>query len=408
MQSSASPPKLRIALDHFKNFYEVNFYVKAYLGVVQYARENSNWQIYFNDPNLFSACHNYIKFDDLKKQGFAGVIFSWQEDFVYEQIVSSGIPAVNIRGRVYDKRIPAVWVNNRAVGRMAAEHFLTQGFRNFGYCGPRDWEWSVLRNQGFEETLQKAGYSCSIFNPPFANEKNARRKFSTKEWRTPQILHAWLKSIPKPAAIFACNDRRAIYVLDTCQEYGIPVPDEVAVLGADNDEILCSTATPNLSSVELNQERVGYEAAALLNRMILGKHPKTIYQEFEPRGVRMRRSTSLLAVNDPIVAKAQMFIHDHIVEPIGIPDLINHCHLSRSALERKFRENLGHTMVDEIRRRRLEKAQFLLAETNLSLGEIALETGFHSSSYLINVFKTAFGISPSSWRSTQKANATRA
>jgi LacI family transcriptional regulator len=211
----------------------------------------------------------------------------------------------------------------------------------------------------------------------------------------------WLLSLPRPVGVMACYDIRARHVLDACRRVGLAVPDQVAVIGVDNDEFLCNLAEPPLSSVAPDTRRTGYEAAALLDRLMSGRErPRGQAIFVEPLGVVARRSTDVLAVGDPDVSAAVRFIREHACQGIAVKDLLARVPLSRRVLEGRFRKLLGRTPHEEIARIRFERVRQLLRETRLPLEEVARRSGFRNAEYLSTAYRREFGTAPSVYRKT--------
>jgi LacI family transcriptional regulator len=211
-------------------------------------------------------------------------------------------------------------------------------------------------------------------------------------------IAAWLKSLPKPVGIMACYDSRGQQVLDACRNAGFAVPDEVAVIGVDNDELLCELASPPLSSVIPDAHRAGYAAAARLDRLMAGKTVAPTAELVPPLGVASRQSTDALALDDKDIVQAVRLIREHACEGINVADVLRAVPLSRRVLEQRFQKLLGRTPREEILQVRLARVKQLLGETELALYQIAERTGFEHVEYLSVVFKRETGLTPSAWR----------
>jgi LacI family transcriptional regulator len=229
------------------------------------------------------------------------------------------------------------------------------------------------------------------------------RLTSTSRIESRGVLHErqlgdWLVGLSPPTALLACNDIRAQQVLNVCRERGIQVPGRLAVMGVDNDEVLCELADPPLSSVDNDTVRIGHEAAALLARMIGGSPPPFDRKVIEPLGVVTRRSTDILAVDDKAVAAALRFIHEHACDGIGVGDIVKQLPISRSTLERRFVRAVGKSPKAEISRLRIERIKQLLIDTEYKLAVIAGMTGFMHAEYMSALFKQSTGLTPGSYR----------
>ncbi|MFO0890335.1 MAG: substrate-binding domain-containing protein [Isosphaeraceae bacterium] len=281
---------------------------------------------------------------------------------------------------------------------MAAEHLLERGFRHHAYVGVDGRVWSQLRQEGFVKRIREAGFEPHLYQPP----RSARDRVWGREQPS---LARWLRSLPKPIGLMACNDDRGREVLEACRAGGLRVPEDVAVVGVDDDELLCELADPPLSSVALNAEAGGYHVAALLDRLMRA-HARGQSARIKPRrllvepiGVVTRRSTEILALEDPEVAAAIRFLHDHAAESIGVGDLVAHLMISRRSLEIRFRKATGRTIHEELLRVRLERAMRLLRETDLPIARVAAGSGFSRPSYLAQVFRQNLGVTPARYRS---------
>jgi LacI family transcriptional regulator len=275
--------------------------------------------------------------------------------------------------------------NSQAAGRLAAEHLLECGFQHFAYCGYAGRLWSQRRQEGFSERLQEACFSCEVYDPP----RSAARQNWNREW---PLLQNWLRSLIKPVGIMACNDVRGRQILDICLLNELKVPEEVAVIGVDNDDLLCDLADPPLSSVGFNAEQAGYRAAEHLAKLMQERSQRRELILVEPLRVVTRRSTDVIAVEDEQVAGAIRFIRDNARRPIGVEDVVEQNPLSRRTLEIRFQQHLGRGIREEIQRVRLGLVQQFLSETDLPIWKIAEITGFNQLEYLCRVFHRKMGM----------------
>lgn len=288
---------------------------------------------------------------------------------------------------------PFVGADHRRIAEMAAEHLLERGLSNFAACGLRTGLRPGLdaRAALFQKKIEEAGYPCAVFRP----RGGGRAPLS---WEKEQLqIELWMVALPKPVGIFACNDTRGREALFVCHQAGFHVPDEVAVLGAGNDELLCELSDERLSSIDVDPQRVGYRAAEVLDRMMAG-HDVPEETLIPPRYVVARQSTDLLAVNDVAVATALRFIRRHASNPISVNDVVAQVSVERRVLERRFRDVVGRSLKSEITRTRLQRAKELLAETNLSCEKIAQRCGFGSPSYFMDLFHRKVGMTAGAFR----------
>jgi len=271
---------------------------------------------------------------------------------------------------------------------------LERGFRNFGCCGFSGQYWSQQRRNGFMATVEGAGCQVFIHESQWKDHDVWEKEL--------QRLSDWLKSLPKPVGIFATSDVRGQSVLNACARSDLAVPEQVAVVGVDNDELLCGLCSPQLTSVIPNPERIGYEAAELLDKLMSGQTPDCGGVEIPPIGIATRQSSDTLAISDPDVAAALSFIREHACEGTTVQAVLDHVPVSRSWLERNFRKHLKRSPQAEIRNVQVKRAKELLAETDLPLDQIAGLTGFDHPEYLSVVFKRECNETPGQYRRVVK------
>jgi LacI family transcriptional regulator len=309
----------------------------------------------------------------------AGMIAQVSTPRILLQAEEAGVPVVNVSSSITAEGMPAVICDDVAVGRLGAEHFLRRGFRQFIFYAPLDRQFAKLRHGGFRSRLAENEFFCAM----------AADRAS---------LASLLFAIPKPVAVMCCNDISALAVLEQCRVDHLKVPDQVAVLGVDNDDLIQSLASPPLSSVVTATEQIGFEAGALLERLMTGQSSSSHIMRISPTGIVTRQSTDLTAVADTDVAEALRFIREHAAGPIDIRQVLRSVTISRRQLERRFRSALGRSMLDEIRRCRVERARQLLLETDLTIPQIATASGFASASYLTVVFGHSVDETPGEFR----------
>jgi LacI family transcriptional regulator len=282
--------------------------------------------------------------------------------------------------------------DNTAIATMAADYLLELGFKNFAYCGYHHQFWSNERCESFVSKIAKAGFKTNVYTQP-----NLRSRCFMQEDQV--FLSHWLKSLPKPVAVMACNDARAQQVIDACKLADLNVPEQVAVLGVDNDDLVCDTMTPQLSSVALGTEKAGYETAELLDRMTSRKKIKSPRISILPTHIEIRQSTDILAIEDPELAKAINFIrtykHQH---ETTVDDVVGVTTLSRRALEQRFRKALNRSIYEEIRHVCVERVARMLLETTMPVFQIATSLGFSSSEHIARPFRKETGMSPKEYR----------
>lgn len=356
-------------------------------GIAQYVREHGPWSIYHEPRNLEDSVPAWLH----RWQG-DGIIARLENDRISRAVAESRLPSVDVLGTAPHPKIPLVHVSDAGLARLAAEHLLERGFRQFGYCGIERANWSLQREEAFVRIVGEAGCRCAVYHLPWLSRTD-------RSWEAEQErLARWVRQLPKPAGVMVCHDPRGQRVLEACRRAGVAVPEEVAVIGVDNDEPVCEVSDPPLSSVIPDFRGIGYQAAALLDRLMHGQAAPDGPLYLAPQGVAPRQSTDVLAMDDRDVAEAVRFIRQHACEPLAVDDVAEHVSLSRSVLKRRFRAVLGRSVHEEIVRMRIKRAQELLSQTDMPIRLIAERTGFHHQEYLGVVFKARTGRTPGDYR----------
>ncbi len=356
-------------------------------GIAHYVREQGTWSVFHQPRGLEESVPRWIR----RWEG-DGIIARVQNERIAQAVESSPVPVVDVLGVGNRGAIPLVHVDDAAIARLAAEHLLDRGFRRFGYFGNEDENISRARRDAFIASIRACGFDCALFEVP-------RRVPTSGSWDSHlEKLSAWIRALPKPCGVMLCTDQRGPEMLEACRAAGAAVPDEVAVIGVDNDEPLCEVSNPPLSSVWPDHEKVGYEAAALLDRLMNGEKPPDKPFYVSPARLIPRLSTDVLAIDDREVAHVVRFIREQACEGITVEDVVHHAPFSRSVLQRRFRAALGRTVHDEIIRVRVERATELLTETRLPPALIALRAGFKHQEYMGAVFKARLGLTPAQVR----------
>jgi len=357
-------------------------------GVAHYERTHQLWTAFHDDQARVETDPAW-----LRSRHWDGVISRHTTENLVRACASLKIPLVDLNDMPPFPGVPKVRPDNIAIGHLAAEHLLERGFDNFGYTGFSNDGWSCERRDGFVEALRLAGKRCDVYDVNYAGD-------SVPGWASEQIsgLSAWIQRLPKPAGVLACFDLRAQQILVAAHENNILVPEELAVLGVNNDPVCCELAFPPLSSVAPNAFLAGYRGAEVLASLIEGEPPESLDQRIEPIGVVTRPSTDVLAIDDRVLASALSFIRLNGCQGITVEQVMQHAHASRSQLEKKFRRHLGRSPQAEIRRVQFDKIKQLLVETDFPLKRIAELTGFDHMEYMCVVFKRLAGESPSTFR----------
>lgn len=312
---------------------------------------------------------------------------------VAEALAAVRKPVVNVSGVLPELPFPRVVVDHREVGRLAARHLLERGVRQFGFVGYPSHEFSVERERGFRDVVEQAGHHVGTFH-----ERTHRVQDPTGIWKWNRPLLEWLAALPKPVGVLTSHDTQGAQVTEYCRQLNLRVPDDVAVVGVDDDDLLCELARPSLSSVALPGERIGYEAARLLDRWLAGTRPGRQAVVLPPPGVVVRQSSDLHAVPDAHVAAAVRFIHEQAHAPLRVADVLRAVPVARRALERRFRKWLQRSLSEEIRRVHVMRSRQLLVGTDLPLAQVARQSGFHDGRQLSVVFRRETGMTPSTFR----------
>jgi LacI family transcriptional regulator len=362
-------------------------------GVRDWMRESGSWAVRFTEQARGAAVPSWLA----EWEG-DGIIARVDSPRIAAALKRTGLPVVDVSAERDASEFPRVSIDNVAVARLAVEHFVRTGFAQFAYCGDDRFLWSRQRGAEFVRGLKAAGQGCAVFDPAV---KARGAPGSDAESRA---IADWLAALPKPVGVFACYDGRAQQVLEAGQLLGLHVPDDVAVLGVDNDEVLCELCSPPLSSVQPNARRTGYEAAIMLARMMGARRSVRAGTRFvEPVRVVERQSTDVVSVDDAKIAAVLKFIRQHACEGIDMSDVLKAVPMSRTLLERKFKALLGHSPHQQIVHAKIERAKHLLVESEVSIAVVAELAGFESASYLSVVFRRETGESPYAYRARQRA-----
>jgi LacI family transcriptional regulator len=325
-------------------------------------------------------------------ESIAGSIAIVDGDSRYKYVRRFGKPVVNISSITWPVALPTVTIDNVAVGRMAADHLVNQGYRFFACHTETRVYFASQRLKGFRDRLSELKREVLLFDTGAADRINTTSAVIHRETVT------WLKSLPTPVGLFCHNDNRASMLIDLCRESGYRVPDQIGVLGMDNDEVLTSACVPPLSSIDPGGDLVGYRAAAMLMGLIRGEPEPTEPVLIKPRKLVLRASTQPVFTDDEMLAMAIAYIRQHATEPITIDDVLDVVPLSRRSLERRFRERLGRTPGSEIRRVQIDKARQLLADSDQTLNTIARACGYSSFRNFATAFRRETSFGPSAYR----------
>lgn len=356
-------------------------------GIAAYARRQTDWLIDFEPRGLDAGPPRWLK--------------SWQGDGVLARVDHPrlaarlrelSVPIVDLRGTVSPDGQPLVAVDNDQLARAAFDHLRATGLKRFGFCGRTDAlpHFSQQRGRAFERLAHEAGFPCELF---------AAGAGGSADRDDEPALRKWLATLAKPIGLFCCFDDRASQVAANCRSLKIPVPDDVAIVGVDQDPILCEMAEPPLTSIDPGGYRVGELAAQWLDRMMAGEPMPRGTLLTAPGALIARRSSDLVAVDSPDIARALRMVRERACGGLNVTELALASGVSRSRLERGFSQELGRSPKQEILRVQLELARRLIQETELPLREVAARSGFSNEKYLSDVCLRMLGSRPGQLRS---------
>jgi LacI family transcriptional regulator len=358
-------------------------------GIKSYMRTHRPWSIYLGEYSRREADLSWLH----HWQG-DGIIARIENEETAAYVKQLQLPTVDLSASRLVPDLPCVETDNQMIAHWAAEHFISRGFKHYAYCGDPAFLWSVQRCDHYISYLEQLGYHIHTFQhqpaPVITEERMA--------------MAAWVQQLPKPIGIMACYDITAQKLLEACRLADVSVPEEVAVIGVDNDDLLCNLATPPLSSIQPDTEKTGYIAASLLDQMMSGAYIEPRIFAIEPLHVITRMSSDIIAVEDPYVSEAIRFIREHAYEDLLVDDLLRHIPLSRRSLDHRFVRALGRTAHEEIVQVRMKQLIRLLTESDWTLPQIAERLNFKHAEYMSVAFKKFTGLSPGAYRDKHRMN----
>jgi LacI family transcriptional regulator len=385
-KSSLQPPRVAVLVETHSGVGR-----DILMGIARYVRESGPWALHldategiYNNRSLPEWLGNWTG---------DGIICRFASPEVAEMALKTKAPIVNVLADDHGLKLPLVHVDDAAVGRLGAKYLLERGFKNFGFVARLDARWSDARQNAFAKAVAEEGYKCQAL--PVAIFSDV-----PKNWdQFVSEAAAWIASQPKPLGLMLCYDVIGPMITQACRRAGFAVPEEVAIVGVDNDEPICAICDPPLTSISANHEEVGYQGAALLDQLMTGQRPPKQSILLSPGGIIVRGSTAGSAIEDSVVSTALRLIREHACAGLQVQELCKHVSISRSVLQRRFLEIMGHSLHEEILQTKLRKAQELLRETELPLKVIADKAGFTHVEYLGAVFKARLGSTPAKYRS---------
>jgi LacI family transcriptional regulator len=362
-------------------------YPRAILrGIRRYLAAHRPWATYVGSHSKAAGVPAWLK--DWDGDGLIVQCFSGE---MAEVLAQAGIPGVELRSSRYHSVRPFVGCDNREVGALVARHFLERGYGNFASLSIATEDFFRERTANFATVLRASGHHCEEL-PQLRSERPADYEAFLSG------LVSALSGLPRPLAVLAANDQAGVYLLDACRRAGYAVPDEIAVVGAENDETLCEFAVPEMSSVQFNGEGVGYKAALLLDHLMDGGTAPDQPLLLPPLGIVTRGSSDDLAIRDQLVIRAVRLLREHLAEGITVGDLVKRLHCSRSTLERRMKLALGRNPGDELQSLRMSRIEHLLTGTDLTIETIAKQTGIAQPTHLHALFRSKHGMTPGAYR----------
>ncbi|MDZ7722522.1 MAG: DNA-binding transcriptional regulator [candidate division KSB1 bacterium] len=382
-QLSAGRPRVGLLIE------TSNAYSRGVLkGINAYIHKHFPWSLYLGEYSRGLPDVSWLL--NWNGEGIIARIDSPQTAAILEKI---NIPIVNVSSGYVMKKIPLIETNDKKIAELAANHFIELGLEQFAYCGV-NYNWSDWRKNHFHYYLQEKGFKCHIY--PYDSEPEMN-------WDQDRIrLTEWLYDLPKPAGVFAAFDSRAQNIIQICQNENILVPESLAIIGVDNDDLICEFCDPPLTSVIPDSFRTGFLAARCLDRMMQGDYNFKERQFIEPLGIQKRKSTDIKAINDPDISRAMHYIHKHACEGLNVQQLLSFLPMSRRVFEKRFKRMIGHSPYEEILRIKIVRVRELLIETDLTQGDIAQRAGFKYESYMNQSFKRVVGQPPGVYRQEHK------
>ena len=384
-------------------------------GVGRFSRLHGQWSTFVDERGLSDPVPDWVESGE-----FDGIIARASQRETLEHVIGFGIPTICL-GEENPAAAISVMNDDEACAELAAQHLLERGFSNFGFLGHRGFVWSDVRRDHFQRALALAGRGCNVLEASIETTREA------PWYHRRDRLATWIGGLPKPVGILACYDSAARTILEVCRDLDLLVPEQVAVIGVDNDEVLCDLCDPPLTSIAPDTEAIGMRAAELLHRLMdpavgMGRHwPKgNVGSEYSetlqgeknevesgyvgrriivgPIGVVTRGSTDTHAIEDPLIASVAGYIRRHASDGIDVSDLLTEFPMSRRTLERRFNKALDQSPLELIRRVRISHVKTLLRETDLNLDSVCQMTGFRYTAYMVGCFKEVVGVTPGQYR----------
>ena len=377
--------RILLLIDHSSKFSRL-----LLRGLVQYSKDNGPW-LFYRLPSYFKTLHG--------EEGVLKWIREWRADAVFAQadqdevtyLRDLDIPVIVQNYKKRSDHFSNLTGDYRGTGEMAAHFFIQRRFQHFAFYGNKGVVWSTERAEGYKATVEKSGGQFYYFETENLNDE---------QWGSGhEKLDQWLLSLPKPIALFACDDYFALQVSDICKLNNIAIPDEIALMGVDNDDLICNISDPPLSSIQLDVMKGGYEAGRLLQQLLEKKRVNPYNIVVNPVRIELRQSTEKYNIANEYIHEVVEFIESSFTNPISIETLLRKVPLSRRNLETKFKNEMGISLYQFILKRRIDYlAELLILKPELSLLDLAIQSGFNDSRNLSRIFKKFKGYTPTEYQ----------
>jgi LacI family transcriptional regulator len=365
-------------------------------GIARYSRSHGTWIFYKKAPFYWRTGGERFTLEKIFKMDTDGLILREQRTRQQtEKILALGIPTVVSPYTEPFPDFPNIVTDDVAIGKMAAEYFLHRGFKQFAYCGfGKMYYWSRQRGKSFGQRIAEAGFETHCYEYELPKSR-ARHSWEKEQ----ESIADWLRKLPKPIGLMVCNDDQGQHVLEACKIAGLNVPEQVAIIGLGNDDLICDLVSPPLSSIAVSAEKAGYAAAEVLDKLMAGKKVANQTIIVRPTHVVTRQSTNVFAVTDRDVLAALHFIHRRArKEAIQVDDVLRAVSMSRRSLYNRFAQILGRSVHEEIKRVRVEQLAQLLVSTSLPISHIATTLGYSDIKNVARYFKQQKGMTPLEYR----------
>lgn len=368
--------------------YSTEFSRRFLKGVIQYAKQNVPWIVY-RLPVYYKSLYGNRRIKNIIKEWQPdGIIVQWGEDINFFE--SFNIPVFFQNYTQGSQNLSNITGGYFETGKMAANFFIERRYENFAFYGNKGFIWSIERAEGFKERIETVNGKFFYFET---------ESLSGEQWSESHIeLEDWLLALPKPIALFACDDSFALQVSEICKINNISIPEEIALLGVDNDELICELSNPSISSIVLTAEKGGYEVAKQMHQSIKMKTNKKFDVIIDPVRIELRQSTERYNIGNKYISEVVDYIRNNLASELSIAVIAREVPLSRRSLEMKFKSEMGISIYQFLLNQRLDNVAYLLQTTNKSLLEISLECGFNDTRTVYRIFKKEKGLTPMEYR----------